>query len=425
VDVLIGRGEARTRKFLAESAPRGLTEEEATRALKLLEMERHGQLMFTSCAWFFDEISGIETVQGLRFAARAIQLAEKNFNVSLEEEFLGLLEKAPSNHPDIRDGRELWEQEVRPAVADLERVLAHFAINRIFREEPVSLVGYAYSVESLDASIQETGHAHFAVGAAEVVSLVTLEKTRAIYAVVHFGGLDVQFFWMPYDGCADYETQKVELNEAFRNGSLGDLYRRLLRDFRAPTHQLQDLFRDEQRKIVQDTLRERVTDYQALFEQLFDQDHALLNRLAVLRYPIPEPMRMAARVSTETRIQEQARWLEGPEDLRAFSQLLEQARPWGYRPEISKWERFFLLLLEDRIRELFRADSVDPVLTRAGYILEAADLLKVKPNLWNIQNLYVEVCERRETFLRDHKEAVAAFAARIQLNSEALPESLR
>ncbi len=425
IGVLIERSEGRARRFLAEVTPRDLTEEESTRALKLLEMQRHGQLMFTSCAWFFDEISGIETVQILRFAARAIQLAEKNFRVTLEEEFLGLLEKAPSNHSDIENGRVLWEQEVRPAVTDLERVLAHFAINRIFREEPSPLVGNAYSVTSLDASIQETGHAHFAVGDAEVVSLVTLERTRAIYAAVHFGGLDVQFFWMPHDGRNDYDALKAEWTDAFRNGSLGDLYQRLLEVFQGPTHQLKDLFRDEQRKIVQDTLRERVTDYQVLFEQLFDQDHALLNRLAVLRYPIPEPMRMAARVATERRIREQIRWLEGPDDLRALSQLLEQARPWGYRPDASKFERFFLLLLEDRILELSEAEVLGSILKRAEAILEAAALMRVKPNLWNIQNLFVEVSRERADFLGAHKEEVIGFASRIQLNPKALPPSLR
>ena len=35
---------------------------------KLLEMQRHAMLMYTSCGWFFDEISGIETVQVIQYA---------------------------------------------------------------------------------------------------------------------------------------------------------------------------------------------------------------------------------------------------------------------------------------------------------------------------------------------------------------------
>ncbi len=416
VNVLLSRGEERVRKFVAEVASRDLTEEEATRALKLLEMERHGQLMFTSCAWFFDEISGIETVQVLKLAARAIQLAEKNFHVLLEEEFLGLLEQAPSNHPDIRNGRELWKKEVRPAVTDLERVLAHFAISLIFRQDPPPLVGHAYKVNRLDMSIRETGHAHLVVGSAEVFSFVTLEKARRIFAVVHFGGMDVQFFWMPHSESGSYEALKKELTGVFQNGSMGDLYQRLLESFRGPTHQLRDLFRDEQRKIVEDTLKDRVEDYQVMFEKLFDQDDALLQRLAALRYPIPEPMKMAAKVSTERRIREFARRLESPEDLQGFSQLLDQARQWGYRYEAGEWERLLLVLLEEAVRGLLKTDDISATLEKAGYILEAAEVLKIKLNLWNVQNLYVEVCRQRAAFLQDHKEAVTSFASRIQLN---------
>ncbi len=40
-------------------------------------MQRHAQLMYTSCGWFFDDISGIETVQIIAYAARVLQLAKR------------------------------------------------------------------------------------------------------------------------------------------------------------------------------------------------------------------------------------------------------------------------------------------------------------------------------------------------------------
>jgi alpha-amylase/alpha-mannosidase (GH57 family) len=425
IRVLLDRGEKQARGYLSAAAGRELTEPEATSALKLLEMERHGQLMFTSCAWFFEDIAGIETVLVLKLAARAIQLAERNYPVLLEGEFLGLLEQAPSNDPDIRNGRELWKREVKPAVTDLERVLAHFAINRILAQDSSPLIGHAYKVNRLDTSIQETGPAHFAVGSAEVVSMVTLEKARRVFAVVHFGGMDVQFFWMPYGDPDAYGALRRELTDLFRSGSMGDLYLRLFETFQRPTHQLQDLFLDEQRKIVEETLQQRIEDYQVLFEQLFDQDQALLQRLASLRYPIPEPMNMAAKVSTERRIRGLAGRLESREDLQAFAELLEQARRWGYRPEPQEWERRLLVLLEEAVRGLFKEDGIDASLARAGWVLEAAGLLGIQLNLWNIQNLYVLVCSRRSGFLEAHKEAVSAFASRIHLHPEALPTNLR
>ena len=425
IHVLLHREEAGIRSFLGGAAPRQLSDGEVTKILKLLEMERHGQLMFTSCAWFFDEISRIETVQILKFAARAIQLAERNFHVSLEQDFLEMLERASSNHPTIGNGKKLWLDEVSRAVTDLERVLAHFAISLVFQRDPSPNVGNGYSVKRIDTSIQEIGHAHFVVGTAEVVSHVTLQRSEAVYGVVHFGGMDVQFFWMPREQCEDYETVKEDLIRSFEDESLGDLYQRLLHQFRGPTHQLQDLFRDEQRRIVEATLKERIQDYEVIYGQLFDQDHALLNRLAALRYPIPEPMKMAARACTEFRIRERADHLDSREDLRAFSQLLEKARQWGYSPDASKWERFFLLRLESCMQDLLASDRTEACLEKAETVLEAARLLDVKLNLWNIQDLYLEVCKQRAPALRFHRDAVRAFAGRIQLNPEVLPPSLR
>jgi hypothetical protein len=280
-------------------------------------------------------------------------------------------------------------------------------------------------VRSLDTSSHEAGHVHFVVGDAEVVSHVTLERRRSVYAVLHFGGMDVQFFWMPHHRCGDYEALKAGLTDAFQNGSLGDLYQRLLGDFHEPTHQLQDLFRDEQRRIVENILRERIEDYQVLFEQLFDQDHAMLKRLARLRYPVPEPMRMAASVSTERRIREIARRLSTPQDQKHFSELLGQAKQWGNRSEPQEWERFFLVRLEQEVRALFRTGEVDPSLAKAGYLLEAAELLGIHLNLSSIQHLYVQVCNQRASGLEAHREAVKSFAARIRLNPEAMPPGLR
>ena len=136
-------------------------------------------------------------------------------------------------------------------------------------------------------------------------------------------------------------------------------------------------------------------------------------------------MKMAAKVCTERRIRERAEKLDTREDLEGFSQLLDQAKQWGYRIDVQEWERFFLLRLEQAIRGLFRTEEVGSTLAKAETILEGAERLGVKLNLWNIQNLYVEVCNQRASFLEAHREAVTTFASRIQMDPDALPRILR
>ena len=103
-DAYIASSLTATRKQLPASfsshATHMLSDEEQIRALELMEMQRHAQLMYTSCGWFFDDISGIETVQIIAYAARVLQLAQRQFAEqadSLEPNFLARLAEAHSN----------------------------------------------------------------------------------------------------------------------------------------------------------------------------------------------------------------------------------------------------------------------------------------------------------------------------------------
>ena len=425
IRVLLDRSEENVQGYLKQVCKEGHSEENSALALKLMEMERHGQLMFTSCGWFFDDLSGIEGIQVLRLAARAIQLAERYFGVSLEEEFLKALETAPSNSPEIGNGRRLWEKEVRPAVADLEKVLAHFAISSIFHKDLPAHAGLSYSLMELDSAVVEAGNSHLAIGAAEVSSKMTLQKVKDVYAVIHFDGLDIQFFWKPFTDMGDYKRTKEDLLRAFQDGSLGDVYQGLLRTFQKPTHQLKDLFRDEQRRIIQRVLRDRVAEYQTLGEQLFEQDNALLKRLGALRYPIPDPMMFVAQFSTENRMRSILDQMKGDEDLETLGTLETQARQWGYRPDAARWERYLVLSLEQRMENLRTTDRILTEMRKADRILKAGVILGLSLNLWNVQNIFMEVCRERLTIFEAFKEEVQAFAGSINLDSATLPLSLR
>src|SRR5262249_59480759 len=111
---LVGRGPERGAAFSAAQGRERLGPEPGLRALWLLEMQRHALLMFTSDGWFFDELSGIETVQVIKYAARAIQLAER-FGPRLEDEFIGRLAAAKSNLPRWRDGAAVYRPALRPS----------------------------------------------------------------------------------------------------------------------------------------------------------------------------------------------------------------------------------------------------------------------------------------------------------------------
>ena len=151
--------------FRAPRRRRELNEADQVTALRLLEMQRHAMLMYTSCGWFFDEISGIETVQVIQYAARAIQLANATFSrEDLESGILKMLEKATSNLPENENGRVVYEKFARPAVMTREKVAAHYAISSLFESYPDEARIYSFSVKQEDRQLLTAGNARLAIG---------------------------------------------------------------------------------------------------------------------------------------------------------------------------------------------------------------------------------------------------------------------
>lgn len=121
-----------TPDFLQRNCLPGLNLNQQQEAIQLLEMQRLGMLMLTSCAWFFDELGGIEPVQNLLYAARAIELASSFTAEDLEAELVRGLEQAPSNMPEYKNGRGVWEKAVRPqAVYKQIRALSDSALDDV------------------------------------------------------------------------------------------------------------------------------------------------------------------------------------------------------------------------------------------------------------------------------------------------------
>jgi alpha-amylase/alpha-mannosidase (GH57 family) len=119
IRVILDRSPRNVETFLKEHAGRRLAPAEKAGVLGLLELARHAMLIFTSDGWFFDDISNIETVQIIQYAARAMELARAAGGPDLEPEFVRRLEPAKSNVRRHRNGAYVYETLVRPAKPDV------------------------------------------------------------------------------------------------------------------------------------------------------------------------------------------------------------------------------------------------------------------------------------------------------------------
>ncbi len=416
IDVILDRSPASVRRFFAAHAYPDLDERLTREALSLLEMQRHALLMYTSCGWFFDEVSGLETTQCLRYAARALQLA-RTFDRDFEEEFVQGLEKAPSNLAQFGTGRGVWGQMVAPARIDLERVLAHHAISLIYRPRRDRLRDYCYDVEVLDQEVYARGNNHVAVGRLRVRSLITGDCAEASFVVIHYGGLDFYTVLRTARGVKEYDEFKKRLVQTYRTGSLADVTALVVREFQGDVHRLDDLFAEEQRRVTGIVLADRFEDYQRSFERLANQDEDVLNRLGQLRYPVPKPLRAAASAYLDEHLRAEMGRLGAGGDLEPLRGLLERGKAWGYQPEREMLARALDDALQAALAEVGPGANWKEVAQRAGRLVEAASLVGVPLDLWRAQNQLLDAYARLAGGGLEpaEREALVALADRLNL----------
>ena len=292
IDVILDRSDHNIGQFLDAHCTR--PSRSAQQALELLEMQRNAMLMFTSCGWFFSDISGIETVQVLHYAGRAIQLGERISGVDLEQRFLERISPARSNHPERGTARDIYEREVIPARLDLARVAAHYAVLSLFDSFDDDARVYCYDVTRRDFEIHKAGRARLAIGSIEVRSIITRESEHFELAVLHLGETELTGGVRVVRADTDFEEVRAQLAEAMEPGGIPAVIRLLDQRFGRIPISIRSLFRDEQRRILHELLNATLHEAESTFRQLHERYDPLMRFHTRLGIPVPKVLRTAA-----------------------------------------------------------------------------------------------------------------------------------
>jgi alpha-amylase/alpha-mannosidase (GH57 family) len=387
VSVLLNRGH--TAAFLERHQKRQLEPEEAIRVRQLLEMQRHAMLMYTSCGWFFDELSGMETVQVIQYAARALQLARENgAPASLEDQFLERLAVAPSNIPEHGDGQQIYEKFVRPAMVDVPKVAAHYGVSAIFDDgAPPSRV-YCYDVEREDFRLIRQGRSRLGLGRVRITSSITGRSDRLTFGVLHMGDHNVIGGVRPFRNEEAYRATLTEAADAFQRADLPALVRAMDKQFGAGAYSLRLLFRDEQRRIVALLLEQAMNEAEALDRGFYRSHSPLVRHLHELNIPLPRRFQMAVDFTLNSELRAHLA-TENP-DHRRIDELLEEMRLTGINLDTVATE-FALRRNIERAARRWQASPDDlAALEHLAALVEAAGRLPFAKNLWFAQNLTVD-----------------------------------
>jgi alpha-amylase/alpha-mannosidase (GH57 family) len=297
IEVILHRDLAVVERFLDRHQCRTLSESERIDALRLLEMQRHALLMFTSCGWFFEEISRPEGTQILRYASRALELAGEVAGVQLEMNFLSRLAFAPSNVKTYQDGADIYRQLVIPARVDFEQVAAHYAISSLFTNYPEEHRVYCYQTRQLDYQKQQIGALTLAVGQVELISEITLESEHLTFSVLHLGGWDFHCCIQPFNGRLAYNRIKDELFDLLKQASVSMIIVEMGRSFGDRFFALPHLFAEERYRIMQQVTEETKKRLDQLYTQVYRDNYGILAAFQRDELPVPPELQVAAEIA--------------------------------------------------------------------------------------------------------------------------------
>ncbi len=394
IQVILDRGAESVEQFFREQQNHPLSGEERIRALELMEMQRHAQLMYTSCGWFFDDISGIETVQIIAYAARVLQLAGELFGgqaAALEPAFVERMAQARSADAAAGDGAQIYRQCVNAKELRLDQVAAHYAISSVFTAFPEEAELYCYRVRRISYDIYPSGRGRLAMGRSSIESSITGQAASFSFAVLHFGDQNITASVKPYAerDAEEFEEFGRQAGQYVQRADFPEVMRLLDRYYGHADYSLTSLFTDDQRRIIQLILKSTLADIENSLMTIY-QDHAsLLHFLSQAGLPKPPALTLASGFAINAGLR---RTLETdpvvPVQLRSY---LLQAKADQVPLEVATLSYIADQRMKRVMAELQASLGSLEMLDRALTLARTLAELPFETNLWQAQNIWYEL----------------------------------
>ncbi len=432
IDVILDRSEKSLQKFFKANARKTIHKEDTSRALKLLEMQRHAMLMFTSCAWFFTELSGIETVQVIQYAARAIQLAQQVSGHSLEPEFLEKLAHAKSNIPEFKDGRHIYQTQVVPKIVSLEHVTSFYAIHSLAAEplEPDHKEQhkiYCFNIHILHQRKESFGDLTLYCGRVRVVSEITQEEEDLVFMALQIGMYEFRSSVKSYAGQEDLEKMEIALFQELRALNTVELLRKLDGFFGKKYYSLKDLPLHERMKIISVLTHDVIEKISTAHETLYEENRRMSEFYGATNLPIPEEIRYAIEHTLKRKLMTSVRELAAqhfnPKKALTFYRIIDHAKTLNVEIRKEEIPVFLGLELEKRAATFaagLRPEAVAECLNIhkiAKKIKADVDQRKAQEELFAVLKRWEADPESIPLWVRDHRNAILQLLSDFRIQS--------
>lgn len=406
INVIHDRSLENVEKFISHTTGKELTHEDKVKFLKLLEMQCNALLMYTSCGWFFDHIWGIETVQVMQYAARAMQLCRDVQKSDFEPEFKNSLARAPSSKKKYPTGKDVYEAFVEPAKIDLDRVAAHFALCTIFepgksRQDPVDI--YSYSVTVDDSDRAEAGMQVLTTARATIRSKITLETAALDMVALYLGEQNLFAALGPRTAEQDFNQTRAKLAGSFRKGDTNEVIRLMNVYFDGRNYSILHLFKDPQRRILNELLANTREEIESSFRHIYEHNYAIMQMIRGMNMPLPKALSVLAEFVVNEDLR---RVIQADEiDISRLRNLTDEAVQFSLELDRERLKFEGGLKINRLMSQLNESPGNGDLLRAIERTLEILKILTPDMDLQNAQNIFFTVAKERKPEMKNKADA--------------------
>lgn len=390
IDVVLDRSYSTIKAFQKANFKPELSDTERVRGMELLEMQRHTMLMYTSCGWFFSEISGIETVQIIKYAARAMQLAQNFTDEDIETPFLNILDEAKSNIKEYGTGKDIYNRFIRPSVVTMKEIAALWAISSLYEEFEDEEDVYCYRVTRKNYHTVEKGNTNLVVGNIEIVSKITMQKANLVFTLMQYADGDFHCAMKEFSSNEEYNELKNHLIKTFVLYPQTEIIRALDETFGKEYFTLKDIFIEERKKILQILIQDQLKKFGSAYEEMYNQGKSSIYHMQSLGLEIPKEFKISAGYTLSHKYNELLRGSTGFIDDNIIQQVMAinyEAKKIGIEIDKTESNKSFgrkIITNLKRLTKSFEARQADAVVELFNII----EKLELNIDITEAQNIY-------------------------------------
>lgn len=421
IDIILDRSTENVDDFLKNNFSE-LNAREKTHIMRLLEMQRHALLMYTSCGWFFDEISGIETIQILQYASRAIQLGEGESDYELEDKFEELLSEAISNLPNLGTGKDVYINKVKPSRLSLTQIGMHYAVSSLFAEDPDAISVFNYTCKSTDFRRIIQGSQRLAVGRTHVSSRVTVSNKDFSFVVLYMGQhhlVGIAFEKIPV---AEFKAFTDKVIAAFQQSNLSEVFDLFKLYPENRSFSFFDMFKDEQINMLNHILAHNIELAATSYKNINDRNYNLLNVMKSTDLHLPPMLVRNIELVVNNELREIFKFGIDKVNIHALKRVIGEVKKWDFQMDHAELNFLCAKTLDDMLSRLGtltngNADKARGLLKNTQDALELLAKVGIKPELNEIQDvIFTHLVDINPEIPEDIKDQLKRFATYINLD---------